>query len=225
MKKYVMVVLAIIWMSCPAHAAVIYDNSLSGAAGFGWNSNSSAQQVAEIFTLSSSATATDVAFHGFFHSVPRTGDVLPGPQIGAFDILFFDDIGGLPSAASFASTTTSNAAGVFRGQTATGFGKNFDIYTWTFSIPDVPLTGGISYWMSVRSAENSPLWAWSVSTSDGSGNLAGRLDNTGAWISFDPGTQDRQAFTLYSNEVPAPPTLLILGLGLAGIGWSRGKRA
>lgn len=225
MKKHVMVLLAIVWLTCPAHATVIYDNPLSGAAGFGWNSNNAAQQVAEKFTLSSSAIATDVTFHGFFHSVPQTGDVIPGPQISAFDVLFFDDVGGLPSAVSFASTTTSIAAGVFSGQTATGFGIDFDIYTWTYSVPDVPLTGGIPYWMSVRAAANAPLWAWSLGTSDGSGDIAGRLDNTGAWISFNFGDQDRQAFTLYSNEVPAPPTLLILGLGLAGIGWARGKRA
>lgn len=118
-----------------SHSAVIIEKPLDNLDG-GWNSTTGGTQIAEDFVMDSVAVATELTWFGFF---------LSDPQVGAFEISFFDDTAGLPSSSAFFSTTIGSLTGV-----DTGLDNNFgaSILEWSTNLPSVSLGAG-RQWVSI----------------------------------------------------------------------------
>lgn len=184
------------------NATVIVDYELDENAGFGWNSNAGAQQIAEAFTVDTATTATDITWWGFFHDDSTIGD---------FDVLFFSDSSGTPDAVEFSLTSMLGLAGTATGLTNTSGNA---IFEFSMSLGSLGLAAG-DYWVSIRSSNGSPLFAWSHSSTDGTGNVFARFADDGAWEEFTTGDRDRQAMQLIG--VPEPTSLLLIALGFIGL--------
>ncbi len=199
----------------PVSAVVLVNNPLNGSAGFGWNSNSGTQQIAETFVLSpSSGTPSQIVWHGFNQSGTA--------NVAAFDLQFFADVAGLPSITPFFTHTTSVLTGTNSGQTNT---SGNTIYTWSDTVAAPLLASGTTYWFGVRATTSSPVWTWSHSNSDGSGDVVYRPSDTASWTATGFGTRDLQAFQIdgTTGAIPEPTTLAIWS-ALGGLGLIAARR-
>ena len=193
-----------------AAPVVIAEKLLDGGEGFGWNSNSGGQQIADKFSSTAGVNADSISFYGFYHN----GSGTQISHVDSFDILFFDDLSGTPSNTEFYSFTTAVTAGVDTTVNNTG---EYDIYKWEFSIPEVDLSTPGDYWVSVRSNSSSPTWAWSFSENDATDPLILRFGNDGDWINLGTRFDSENAFKIAGTEqvVPEPSTYAMFGTAFA----------
>ena len=181
----------------------------------GYFSEFNGQQIAEDFIVTAAATVNEVTWWGRSSGGAR-----------AFDILFFQDVAGVPDVTAFYSYTTPVLAGTFVGndpfeQTATSI--------WNTAIPDVMLASPGTYWLNIRSSAGEPSFIWQHATAPGAGYYV-RYSNNESWTkaTWDP-ERNEMAFVLENNVavVPEPSTFVLIGtggIGLAGYGWRRKRR-
>lgn len=195
----VLVALSLVAMS--SSAVVVFeqapDSPPSGAGGL--NSDGVDFIGFDDFTLSETTTITDVHFFGFSG---RT----------SFTVRFYNDSSGLP-----ATTTTGGGAfydeSVAASEMATA-STGLSEY-WLDPIPSVEISGSTKTWIAIFPDDGAD-WAWTPAAVDGNGAEVLIL-SSGFFSTF--GFGDR-AFSLTSN-IPEPTTILLLGLGLAGLGFAR----
>ena len=207
-----------------AGAAVIYDNGAAPVndALLSDPAASFAQFVADNFVLQQGATTiTDIHWSGVyaFSNTPLPTD--------NFTIQFFADSGGLPTVSPFLTISAGNL--VNRTDTGNTCCGGFEQFSYTLFTSPIALTPGTTYWLSIfndTTADTDDNWFWSDQIlGSGVGFIAVRDDQTSPW--FTPGSARLMDFQLTNDVigVPEPATLALLGIGLAGLGYSRRKHS
>ena len=198
-----------------AVAGVIYDNGAPVTTLPGWASNFSVddEQTAEIFTLASDETVTDVHWFGGVQGLGTPSE---------FTVqIYATPLGGTPDTSALLSETIHNMFSAEDTGLDTNFGTSvIDIFEYGVQIPDLVLPAG-DYAISIFESSNiSNRWAWSNTGVDSDVFTSSPI-GSGAWVAIDRS----MAFYLTDDFlVPEPATLAMLVLGLAGIGY-RHKRS
>lgn len=216
-----------------AQAAVVIDkppNGILSATERAGNSNVGLnwERGADDFILTTSSTSINsVSWYGYFGAIPLT------KTTADFDILFYNDVSGVPVATPFYTTTVTNAIGSDTGQNA----GLFDILQWTASVPTTTFTGAGTYWISIQAYVDItafPLAVWQWAGADPifgeSEMVTFQNEGTTDWsvcgitTTCNADLYVAQAFTLAS--VPLPAAVWLFGSGLLGlVGIARRKKA
>ena len=194
----VLVALSLVPMS--SSAVVVFEQAPDSPPGTaGLNSNGVDFIGFDDFTLSETTTITDVHFFGFSG---RT----------SFTVRFYNDSSGLPA-------TTTTGGGAFYDESVAASemaitGTPFSEY-WLDPILPVEILGNTKTWIAIFPDDGAD-WAWVPAAAGGNGPEVLIL-SSGV---FSPLEFGDRAFSLTSN-IPEPTTILLLGLGLAGLGFAR----
>lgn len=204
--------------SCVCQASVIFktslDNSIEGRFSNG-TASAEGQRIATQFVLDRDAIVTDVHWWGYYESEPTSS-----PSVDTFRIRFYADAltGVAPGTQIYEQEVSATLTDTTLNQT---YGSNSNLTVWEFSadpVPPLALHAGSSYWIEVMnvSLTGLPGFLWSRSTT--TGNVTGRTNDIESWTA-NGGTQV-SAFYL-TGSIPEPHVLTLLGLGLAGLSFSR----
>lgn len=206
-----------------AFAVVIYDTG--GPNNAQWRnsdfSNQFAGQAADDFILSSDNQVTSVHWYGsylFTDSQPMPDD---------FTINFYSDDTNTPAVDPFHTATfTSAVSRTFTGDVVATDWGDYEMYEYEVDISAVALLGNTRYWLSIVNNTQESVsyggWAWAYNT-DGSGTTHQWLREGGDWTVYG---SSNLAFSLHNDaSVPEPNTLMLLGMGLAGLGFMRRRKS
>lgn len=211
MKKLMLFVAiaAMALMTGVASAAIIYDNG-SHNSGYIWVSDYSYGAVeADSFVLAAGKnTIKDIHWWGGYTYGVTSDD---------FTIKIYDTAAGalLPGAELY---TIKGA--VTRTDTGVIGENGLEIYYYSIVIDPIALTAGETFWLEIANNTDGAEWGWSTSSYNGS--HAASLGE--GWDVLD----EELAFNLTGDEtiptgVPEPATMMLLGLGLAGVAVARKK--
>lgn len=180
--------------------AYLSQNDISGGWGL-------IAQVLDNFTVGTTSTIDRVLWTGECLSSPQKG------KIAGWTVQFWSDSAGQPGSLLFSQYFVGDG-----GETYIG---TFDVYfTYTYGVSINPFVAdaGARYWLSVIPDLGYPFqWGWSTATGG---------DHISYWDSYGSRTKldADMAFTLVSNSVPEPTTILMLGSGLLALGKVHRKR-
>lgn len=195
MNKTFLVTLVI---SCaiPAHAELVFDRGLStGSPGGLFANNSASQNFAHSFVLANDATVA--RYRLYSAGILNVGDELV--------VRLYSDSAGDPGSL-LSSQTVSILEKTSLGNVANlGVIYSFDVNLTT----PWSLTGGTTYWAG---AAGNGMEAGQMSLLGAENSTMARFDGA-TFQGQTPTNWGDQAFQLYSDPVPEPMTLSILGIG------------
>lgn len=208
----------------------------------GYTSMYGDQNMIEHFTLSDTATISQVSWTGLFSS----GLISTPQSVASFDVLLFANdaassdttangglvVSGLPAYQPFYTATFSDIAGVSTGLSNPIFGGT--VYQWTVNLPGLSLHPD-QYWIDIRSSSTEhDYFIWSNTlTSDGYTVYSGNPEtltlctpspdphnhcnptNLAGWSVVDE--VRGQAFSITGVNVPEPSALGLLAVSLGGL--------
>jgi hypothetical protein len=197
--------LAVLCLSAPASATVLYTNGPVNGTVDAWNI--STYTVADSFTLASPATLTSVDF-----------GVWQFPEDTTLSVDWEILSGGPPGTGTTLDSDTASVSQVFLYTNSWGY----DIYTTTFSLPSIPLAGG-DYWLALTNAATGS--GADVFWDENDGPSAAW--QSGAYLTAADGYCTEGGETGYCSEaftingepasVPEPATTSLLLVGAAGL--------
>ena len=203
----IMAAIAIAFAAVPAAAAVIFDNGAAIPGGSPFSDHDRWQEIADDFVLAQGAsTIRGVSWTGDYGSVGLSDP--PANEI--FAIRIFADVAGLPSnAAPLHDFTVTNHIRTVSAAVS----YRFDFVA---GIPEVTLTAGTTYWLSIVNItepfEQSDSFSWSI-TGVGDGAVRSTFIDVDPWgeLAFQ-GEGRGVAFRLLDEApaVPAPSGLAVL---------------
>jgi|EndMetStandDraft_4_1072995.scaffolds.fasta_scaffold23606_2 hypothetical protein len=208
--------------AAPAHAAVIYDNSIPS---YDYAFSSEAHNrwgVADTFVLQPGAeTITGIRWSGvyaFDNTPPSTDD---------FRIeIYADDGAGAPEQLASFGQDQDASNGLQR--TATGSQlSGYDIYSYFLDVPALTLAPGTRYWLRIMNdttADAYDDWFWLAQT--GIGAAMGRTQLGAQWEPLDAMLDFQlEGPTNVPNppSVPEPASMLLVGSGVVGL-FFRGRK-
>jgi hypothetical protein len=194
MKTQTLTLLALaLGLTLTASAGVIFDNYpiVTGAADY---INTNQTSVSDPFSLSSSATATGVVFGGM---VP-TGATIMTTIDWSIGTSFF------------ASDVAAGAGASVSGPLVYANVNSFDWYSLTFSLPNVSLSAGTAYYLTLHNA-NGASAGWDI-------NFLRGMDAEATNPFVGTNIQGSNAFQILGTSgAPEPSTAsyLLLSFGLA----------
>lgn len=212
MKKLVLFVAiaAMALMTGVASAAIIYDNGSPDAYTI-WFSDPSydVYKAADSFVLKSGAsTIKDIHWWGGYDKGVTSDDFTIKIYATAATAL-------LPGAEIY----VRNVGAVTRTDTGVVGEDGNEIYSYSIIIDPIALAAGTTYWLEIVNSTEGGEWGWSSSAIGSHATWNGE-----GWIE----TSDELAFNLTGDApiptgVPEPATMMLLGLGLAGVAVARKK--
>jgi len=207
-------------LSSLSGASVIYDNGpVDLTYDARWSDETgSISRTADDFVLQADVNVIrDVHWWGVY----RPNSPLP---VDNFFVRIYADVNGSPT--TVGSPLHEVSVGMVDRNDTGIKTSDLDVYVYSTAIPDITLTAGTMYWLSIVNNVASSTWYWSLDEPAGANSVGTSAPefspDTTTWFNEDM----RLAFTLTDDRgaAPAPTTLVLLGLGLAGIGYQRRRQ-
>ena len=198
-------------------AGVIYDNG--GPNGVSGN-EATAWIQAEDFMFAVDTTVTDVhVYFGTFNDFSAWD--------GTADYSIYSDTAGSPTAGAGGVLASGSGQNVSTSDSGIpwGFGGNAFELSFDLLSPFNALAG-TSYWLGIHLASDftpdSVFWVTTAANGTSSG-----YESSGGTLNNWQNNGQEHAFYLTGDaaQVPSPATLALFGIGLAGLSWSKRKKA